>query len=53
MALKYCPACDEEYNVDEEETTCPECGEPLEAPGDGGDGDEGGVDDEGGGGWSE
>lgn len=52
MALKYCPACDEECGVAEEETTCPECGGPLEAAGDEEDGDEGGLDDGGGADWS-
>jgi Zn finger protein HypA/HybF involved in hydrogenase expression len=28
---KYCPNCDEEYTVEEEERVCPDCGTPLEA----------------------
>lgn len=45
VAQKYCPACDEEYEVDEEETTCSDCGGPLEAAA-GGNGDEGDLGDE-------
>jgi rRNA maturation endonuclease Nob1 len=28
---KYCPNCDEEYTVEEDEGVCPDCGTPLEA----------------------
>ena len=40
MALKYCPDCDEEYSVDDEEVVCPECGGTLEAADEGEDEDE-------------
>lgn len=50
MALKYCPACDENHDVDDEVTTCPDCGGPLEAAE---DEDEGEWEDEGGGWESE